>query len=177
MNRQEFVERLRAALSGRLPSAMVADNVNYYEDYINVEIRKGRTEEDVLTMLGDPRLIAKTIIQANAGAGDVYNAADSYTTSTYGSADSGYRAGGAYSGAGNGYAADSVYRNGSAYDEDNSFDQHIFRIPGWIATIVTILVVLLIVGAVFSLLSFLMPLIIVMAVVLLMVKVFRDWLN
>ena len=43
------------------------DNVNYYEDYINTEIRKGRTEEEVLESLGDPRLIARTIIQTNGG--------------------------------------------------------------------------------------------------------------
>lgn len=158
MNRQEFVEKLRAALSGRLPSAMVADNVNYYEDYINVEIRKGRTEEEVLTALGDPRLIAKTIIQANAGAGDIYNAGDAYRTAE------------------NAYTTNNIYRTGSAYDEDSGLNQHIFRIPGWLATIVSILVILLVAGAVFSLLSFLIPLIIVMAVVLLMVKVF-DWLN
>ncbi len=69
MSRQEFIEKLRMALSGRMPSAAVADNVNYYEDYINMEIRKGRTEEDVPASLGDPRLIAKTIIQTNNGLG------------------------------------------------------------------------------------------------------------
>ena len=48
MNKQEFVDRLRMALNGRVSPGLVMDNVNYYQDYINTEIRKGRTEEEVL---------------------------------------------------------------------------------------------------------------------------------
>ena len=59
MNKQEFVDRLLMALNGRVSPGLVMDNVNYYEDYINTEIRKGRTEEEVLESLGDPRLIAR----------------------------------------------------------------------------------------------------------------------
>lgn len=62
MERQEFLNRLRAALNGRIPAAMVEEHLNFYQDYINKEIRKGRTEEDVLAELGDPRLIARTIL-------------------------------------------------------------------------------------------------------------------
>mgnify|MGYP003232489390 CR=1 FL=1 len=67
MNKQEFVDRLRMALNGHVSPGLVMDNVNYYQDYINTEIRKGRTEEEVLESLGDPRLIARTIIQTNGG--------------------------------------------------------------------------------------------------------------
>ena len=42
MNKQEFVDRLRMALNGRVSPGLVMDNVNYYQDYINTEIRKGR---------------------------------------------------------------------------------------------------------------------------------------
>ena len=65
MNKQDFIDRLRMALNGRVSPGLVMDNVNYYEDYINTEVRKGRTEEEVLESLGDPRLIARTIIQTN----------------------------------------------------------------------------------------------------------------
>ena len=47
MNKQEFIDRLRSALNGRIPPSMVAENVNYYEDYINMEVRKGKTEAEV----------------------------------------------------------------------------------------------------------------------------------
>ena len=42
MNKQEFVDRLRMALNGRVSPGLVMDNVNYYQDYINTEIRKGQ---------------------------------------------------------------------------------------------------------------------------------------
>ena len=51
MNKQEFVDRLRMALNGRVSPGLVMDNVNYYQDYINTEIRKGRTEEEVLSLI------------------------------------------------------------------------------------------------------------------------------
>ena len=35
MNKQEFVDRLRMALNGRVSPGLVMDNVNYYQDYIN----------------------------------------------------------------------------------------------------------------------------------------------
>lgn len=61
MNRFEFTEVLRKSLSGRVDYRVVNENVAYYENYIDTEIRKGRSEEDVLGELGDPRLLAKTI--------------------------------------------------------------------------------------------------------------------
>ncbi|MCM1187418.1 MAG: DUF1700 domain-containing protein [Lachnoclostridium sp.] len=149
MNRQEFIEKLRMALNGRLSQTAVADNVNYYEDYINVEIRKGRTEEDVLASLGDPRLIAKTIIQTNGGAG-----ADMTQSVEYRNMES-----------------DNFYNIGS----DNL--PRIFRIPGWLATLIVIIVTLLVFAIIFSVLSFLAPVLLAIAAVMLIVKIFRDWLN
>ncbi len=62
MTRQEFISELRIALQGQVDPATIRDNVDYYETYIMQESRKGRTEEEVLAELGNPRLIAKTII-------------------------------------------------------------------------------------------------------------------
>ena len=61
MNRFEFTEVLRKSLSGRVDYRVVNENVAYYENYIDTEMRKGRSEEEVLGELGDPRLLAKTI--------------------------------------------------------------------------------------------------------------------
>lgn len=154
MSRQDFIEKLRMALNGRLSSSAVAENVNYYEDYINVEIRKGRTEEDVLASLGDPRLIAKTIIQTNNGVG-----ADMTQSARYRSA---------------GGEEGHVSGSDSAYDEALP---RIFRIPGWLMTLLVIIIALFVICIVCSVLSFLLPLIIAMAAVMLIVKIFRDWLN
>ena len=51
------------------------------------------------------------------------------------------------------------------------------KLPGWVWLILGILVVVLIFGAVFSVLSFLAPVLIPIVVVLFLVKLFRDWLN
>ena len=69
MDRTEFIDRLQRALAGGVNSSRVAENVQYYREYIDVEIRKGRSEEEVLQSLGDPRLLAKSIIEANKRAG------------------------------------------------------------------------------------------------------------
>lgn len=170
MSRQEFIEKLRMTLSGRMPSAAVADNVNYYEDYINMEIRKGRTEEDVLASLGDPRLIAKTIIQTNNGVG-----ADMTQSTNYRHADDSYNSENAYGGTDASYGSRNVY---GAYNTNRGDDlPHIFRIPGWLVTLIVIVITLFLICIVFSVLSFLLPLIIAMAAVMLIVKIFRDWLN
>lgn len=79
MNRYEFIEKLRAALSGKATQSAVNENIRYYEEYLDTEIRKGKREEEVIRELGDPRLLAKTIIEANKQAGrggnfqEVYN--------------------------------------------------------------------------------------------------------
>ena len=67
MSKQEFIERLRISLSGQIPPRAVEENVAYYEDYINAQMRLGQPEEVVMQTLGDPRLIAKSIVTANTG--------------------------------------------------------------------------------------------------------------
>ena len=68
MTKQDFIEKLRFALNGKVSANVVSENIQYYEDYINTEIRKGKSEEEVLAALGDPRLIARTIITTSAQA-------------------------------------------------------------------------------------------------------------
>lgn len=62
MTRDEFLRELRIALQGRIPQGQVNEQLRYYENYIIEESRKGRTQDEVLEELGNPRLIAKTII-------------------------------------------------------------------------------------------------------------------
>ena len=38
MNKQDFIDRLRMALNGRVSPGLVMDNVNYYEDYITLPL-------------------------------------------------------------------------------------------------------------------------------------------
>ena len=63
MNRTEFLTILRNQLAGQMQEGKAEAHIRYYEDYIQSQVRKGRTEENVLGELGDPRLIAKTLIE------------------------------------------------------------------------------------------------------------------
>lgn len=71
MNRTEFIDKLRVALAGKLPVNKINEQVDYYNNYIMSEVRKGRIEEEVIESLGDPRLIAKSIIASEGGSDKV----------------------------------------------------------------------------------------------------------
>lgn len=58
MTKQEFLEKLRAALGNDLSGAVVSENVNYYKQYITDEVAKGKSEKEVIDELGDPWAIA-----------------------------------------------------------------------------------------------------------------------
>ena len=79
MDRNEFVSTLRAVLSGELPASVVEDHVRYYDSYISQEIAGGKSEREVLESLGDPRLIAKTIMDTNGQQGGRETYGGTYT--------------------------------------------------------------------------------------------------
>ncbi len=67
MNSQVFLDSLRKALYGKIDDRELSDHMRYYEDYISQEISGGRSEEEILEELGDPRLIARTIAETSGG--------------------------------------------------------------------------------------------------------------
>ena len=110
MNRDEFLRTLREALSGEIPPNIIEENIRYYDAYIADEVRKGRTEEEVIEELGGARVIAKTIIDlaaagGDAGTGDPYG--DAWQESAYGGGGSGRQSssGGYGSGSAGGYGS------------------------------------------------------------------------
>ena len=62
MRKEEFLEKLRARLSQTMSQQEVTAQIRYYENYIQEQMQNGRSEEEVLTELGDPLLIAKTLM-------------------------------------------------------------------------------------------------------------------
>lgn len=151
MTKQEFIEKLRAALNGRISPGLVAENINFYEDYINMEMRKGRTEEEVLSSLGDPRLIARTIVETN-GKADHGGSQENENADTF--------------------------REYRQYEQTGKTGgRRVFRMPGWLWVLAAIVIVMFVIGLAFSILSFLMPVILPILVVVFLVKLFRDWLN
>lgn len=71
MNRTEFLDTLRSQLSGQMHEGKVAAHVRYYEDYIQSQVRSGRDEQQVLDELGDPRLIARTLLDTDTDNGNI----------------------------------------------------------------------------------------------------------
>lgn len=68
MTKSEFLDKLQEALGNDLNGAAVRENVDYYSQYIRGEVDDGRSEEEVIGELGDPWVIARTIIDAAEGA-------------------------------------------------------------------------------------------------------------
>ena len=60
MTKKEFLDELTESLAGNVPSDVIADNINYYKNYIE----SSASVEDALEELGDPHLIARTIIDS-----------------------------------------------------------------------------------------------------------------
>lgn len=77
MSKYEFMEQLDNALVGKVSEKERRESIRYYEEYIDDEIRKGKTEKEVISSLGSPSAIAKSIIDAKGydqGGEAVYEA-------------------------------------------------------------------------------------------------------
>jgi hypothetical protein len=68
MTREEFITQIRQGLTGKVPATTVEDQVNYYTEYIITKVRMGESEEAVIGTLGNPRLLCRTIVEANRHA-------------------------------------------------------------------------------------------------------------
>lgn len=179
MTKQEFLDSLRAALSSRVSTRAVAENISFYEDYINTQVRMGKSEAQVIEELGDPRLLARSIAEAEKRAGTgseqeaEYRTADSgyrYESGRQGTYDRGTYDHGTYdhwagqSGA-YGYGYNAGRQGGKGY-----------RVPLWLVICIVLLVVVLVLSLVFSVLSFLAPVLIPVMLVILTVRLFRRML-
>ena len=149
MTKYDFLDRLKLALSGKVSATLIQENMTYYSEYIDTQLRMGRSEQEVMDMLGDPRLIARTIVQTNG-------------TET---------------------AEEASYRESTSYD-DTKYNSENYRdevkvrnMPGWLWTVIVILIVVCVISFIFSLVSFLLPFVLPVLIVLFFVKLFRDWLN
>lgn len=161
MRKEEFLQTLRQALTGDVPPGVVEENIRYYDGYISDEVRKGRSEQEVIGEIGDPRLIARTIEDTTDGSGG------------------GYQSGGGY---GYGGETGSGYEYGSGGYEESPYGReenfHVFRLDKWywkllLALIVfgVIYLVIAIIGGIFALLA---PFILPLALIWIVVSVIRN---
>lgn len=61
MTKEEFLYELKKELSVLDSAEATAYNLHYYSDYIDAEIAKGRSEQEVLDELGNPRWLVNSI--------------------------------------------------------------------------------------------------------------------
>lgn len=84
MTKDEFLSSLSRALSTAGDQNLVVKNMDFYRSYIDGETAKGRSEDEVLEELGDPRLIANSIKEAQGLDEDfAYEASTFYTGENY----------------------------------------------------------------------------------------------
>lgn len=150
MTRQEFLDGLRSALGNDLNGPIIQENVDYYNSYINDEMRNGRTEEEVIAELGDPWVIAQTIIassgvQIGAGYQETYD----------------YGTKGAYDDRG-GQAGKSYIRKVSIWWK---------RLLPILGIVVVFVVILSVVGGIVSLLA---PLLVPILFIVIIVRIFNS---
>lgn len=158
MRKEEFLQTLRRALTGDVPPGVVEENIRYYEGYIVEEVRKGRTEEEVIAEIGDPRLIARTIEDTTDGAGSRYETG-------------GYEYGG----------NEDTGRSGGDYTQDSfgrSRSFHMFRMDKWYGKLLAALIVFAFVYLVFwiigGIFTLLMPFIGPLFMIWLIVTIIRN---
>ena len=62
VRKEDYIYQIKIALKGKIPAERVKYYAKYYEDYITEQVRQGKKTDEVIEVLGDPNLIAKTII-------------------------------------------------------------------------------------------------------------------
>ena len=87
MNKNEFLDVLRQSLIGEVNPVIIEQNIKYYDQYIGT--RSAEEEERILNELGDPRLIAKTIIETDRMAKQKgkFTGGQNYQNATYNGQD------------------------------------------------------------------------------------------
>ena len=84
MSKEEYLRGLEEALKGEVPGSVIRDNLNYYNSYLSQEISKGRTMEDIISEIGEPRIVARTIIDSCEAAGETEDGYGSYEDTGFG---------------------------------------------------------------------------------------------
>ena len=145
MNRTEFLDTLRNQLSGQMHEGKVAAHVRYYEDYIQSQVRSGRDEQQVLAELGDPRLIARTLLDTDVDNGQLD------------------------------YEEYSTYSDDCQDSENSCREHvHVWRFDTWYSKLLGVVLVLIIVFLLLHILVAVIPFFAVLAVILFIVSLIKN---
>ena len=170
MTKREFLEQLQKMLARELDTAEVSDNVQYYSDYIDHAVSGGKSEEQVLAELGDPRMIARTILdveEKRAGDASSWQEDTVYTESD----DGAYHAEKDFYGRGyDGYQTEEDYEGGrhfSGYwshgggERPGGFQMFLSGWKVWLVLIVVLIVLFALLGTAFVVFWKLLPFLLV----------------
>ena len=135
MNKLQFIEQMRRSLASIDDYVFVNDTIAYYENYIESQMRMGKSEEQVMQELGDPRLIAKSICASHMTEDDVQE-------------DSVYR------------KNDSSFGEKEAHTILN-LNGRLINMPSWLLKILAVLAAIVIFSLLFTILKVLSPFIII----------------
>lgn len=155
MNKGEFLYALQGRLAEELPRDAVEEYVRYYDSYITERVSQGMDEREVIGQLGDPLLIAKTIMDTNGieSTGGVRRVIYEEQDETQ---ESGY---------------------GENWERQNPSVHHFqvkTRMGCFLAAIIFVVVIVLVLCLVGSVVSFLLPVLIPAIVVLLVVGYLKE---
>lgn len=181
MTRQEFLDELRIALQGSINQNQVNEHLRYYENYIMEEARKGKSERQVIEELGNPRLIAKTLINtADSGENRNKNFSEERRNEGYGNTSRRRGNGGdrGTSGeSGNREFRDSADGRASRgfqadYSPESGWNIHYgkLKLNSWYGKLLLIVVVVLIIVVIGRLVAFLLPIVIPIIIILLVLS-------
>ena len=145
MNRTEFLDTLRSQLSGQMHEGKVAAHVRYYEDYIQLQVRSGRDEQQVLDELGDPRLIARTLLDTDVDNGQLD------------------------------YEEYSTYSDDAQNTQSSSRNHvHVWRFDTWYSKLLGVVILLIVVFLLFHILVAVIPVFAVLALILFIVSLIKN---
>ena len=169
MSKTEFLSILRGQLTGQIPNSEVASQINYYEAYIDGQLGKGMSEEQAVEELGDPRLIAKTLIDSTNRAAEEagYDGPYRSSTDTYDDSDGinsgifGNSTGNSGNNGSDSYGGSNQDRYGYGPDQDSAdrsgAESGGFRVGGagcGVIAVIAIILMILVAVLVFSLIRF-----------------------
>lgn len=84
MNKKEFLETLGRRLAQVYTREKVMEHIQYYDTYITEKVAQGAREEEVIAQLGDPLLIARTIMDAGEAKEESQNFGTVYEETDHG---------------------------------------------------------------------------------------------
>ncbi len=161
MNKREFLNKLNEYMSYELPQSMVAEKLDFYADYIDKEVSSGRRITDVIDELGDPQLIARSIIDAAKSGPDGIPGTDDdldfgENIASNGRAGNGYDSGSAYggntAGAGSTFTEDGAAADDRREQRAGNNGMHVYQF-GCLTAMLIMIAVFAVFGAIMHILS------------------------